>query len=217
MDPAFNTHDHARVTRLLLALVAALSCQLLPAVAGGAPQESAATAASLAGTWTSAPEEMKLTTDFDRSVWGAGAMSVRTVALVVQASGSARLTVTRKVNDARGRTVTGSQSVEEAELVIGAPRERTADRVEHEVKVVKAERRYPGDAAARWPLEGVGVKLYVLATGMLEVRFDTPEGTGSFWETLRRGPATTSKAPASATSSKNPTSATTSKSPTKKP
>jgi hypothetical protein len=160
---------------------------------------------------------MKLTTDFDRSVWGAGATSVRTVALVVQSSGTARLTVTRKVNDAKGRTVTGSQSVEEAELVVGAPRERTADRVEYEVKVTKAERRYPGDAAARWPLERLGVKLFALGPGTIEVRFDTPEGTGSFWETLRRGAAPTSKSPATATSSKTPASSATSKGPAKKP
>lgn len=217
MDPAFTRHAHTRVTRSLIAVVAALSFQLVPTVAGATPQETAPTAASLAGTWSSAPDEMKLTTDFDRSVWGAGATSIRTVALVVQASGNARLTVTRKVNDAKGRTVTGSQSVEEAELVVGAPRERTADRVEYEVKVTKAERRYPGDAAARWPLEGLGVKLYSLNAGTLEVRFDTPEGTGSFWETLRRGAATTSKSPASATTPKTPASSATSKSPAKKP
>lgn len=214
MDRSFTTREPSSTTGLLIAITAALSC-VAPAVAGQAPQEPAATAASLAGTWRSAPDEMKLTTDFDKSVWGAGATSVRTVALVVQSSGSARLTVTRKVNDAKGRTVTGSQSVEEAEIVIGGARERTADRVEHEVKVVKAERRYPDDAAARWPLDGLGVRLFVLAPGTVEVRFDTPEGTGSFWETLRRGSSTTSKAPAA--TSKTPASSTTSKSPPKKP
>jgi hypothetical protein len=208
--------ERTRAAGYLITLVA-LSFYALPLVAAGSTQDTTSTASSLAGTWTSAPDEMKLTTDFDRSVWGAGATSVRTVGLVVQASGNARLTVTRKVNDAKGRTVTGSQSVEEAELVIGAARERTADRVEHEVKVVKAERRYPGDAAAHWPLEGLGVKLFVLAPGTLEVRFDTPEGTGSFWETLRRGSATTSKSPAGATTSKSPASSATSKSPAKKP
>src|SRR5262245_37400963 len=107
MDPAFTRPELTRVTRPLIALVAALAFQLFPAVVFGTPQEPAPSAASLAGTWTSAPDEMKLTTDFDRSVWGAGATSVRTVALVVQSSGNARLTVTRKVNDAKGRTVTG--------------------------------------------------------------------------------------------------------------
>jgi hypothetical protein len=203
MDPGFTRREPPRMTRQLIALVAVLSFPALAPFAGAA-QEPAPTAGSLAGTWMSAPDAMKLTTDFDRSVWGAGATSVRTVGLVVQPSGNARLTVTRKVNDARGRTVTGSQSVEEAEIVIGAAREQTADRVEHEVKVLKAERRYPDDAAARWPLEGLGVKLYVVGAGTLEVRFDTPEGTGSFWETLRRGQATTSKGPASATNSKSP-------------
>ena len=44
----------------------------------------------LVGSWKSAPDEMRLTTDFDKSVWGADATSVRTIDLSVDASGEAK-------------------------------------------------------------------------------------------------------------------------------
>jgi hypothetical protein len=114
----------------------------------------------------------------------------------VRPTGEATLTVTRKVIDARGRTVKGSTSIEDARLVLGSARPTVAERSELEVNVTSAERRYPDDPGSRWPLDGLRV---VVATfdddpGTLEIRFDTPEGRGSFWEKLRRGtrkPSTT--------------------------
>ena len=40
----------------------------------------------------------------------------------------------------------------------------------------------------RWPVEGFRLKLvpYDGDTSRLEIRWDTPEGPGSFWETLVR-------------------------------
>ena len=146
-------------------------------------------APALTGTWRSEPDEMKLTTEFDKSVWGPDATAVRIVELTVQSSGEARLVVTRRVTDAKGRTIAASTSTEEADIVIGAPIESGAVRREHEVKVVKAQRRYPDDPKSSWDLDGLGVKIVTFADGdanTLEVRFDTPEGRGSFWETLRR-------------------------------
>jgi hypothetical protein len=146
----------------------------------------------LAGTWRSAPDELKLTSEFDRSVWGPDATSVRTVDLTIQPSGEGTLTVTRKVLDARGRTVAASTSIEEAQIAIGGSEQGTAGRIEHSVKVVKAERRYPDDPDYHWPLDGLGVQVVTFADGdgnTIEVRFDTPEGRGSFWETLTRGKA----------------------------
>ncbi len=143
----------------------------------------------LAGTWRSAPDEISLTSAFDESVWGKNARSVRTVEMSVRPTGEATLTVTRKVVDARGRTVKGSTSIEEAQLVLGGARPGVADRSELEVDVKSAERRYPDDADSRWPLDGlrVGVTTFADEPGTLEIRFDTPEGRGSFWETVRRG------------------------------
>jgi hypothetical protein len=144
--------------------------------------------ATLAGAWRSEPFELTLTSDFDKSVWGAHATSVRTVALVVGASGDATLTVTRKVVDARKRTVAGSTSVEEAQIRIGSPKKAADVRIEYDVTVFKAERRYPDEKDYRWTIDGLQVKV----TGFedrgdtLEVRFDPPDGRGSFWETLHR-------------------------------
>ena len=55
--------------------------------------------------WKSAEERIPLNSPFDVSVWGKGAMSVRAVELTAKASGEATVKVTRKVIDARGRTV----------------------------------------------------------------------------------------------------------------
>jgi hypothetical protein len=151
---------------------------------------------ALAGTWQSEPERITLTSEFDRSVWGAGATSVRTTELAVQASGQATLTVTRQVVDAKGKTVPASLSVEEVRFTLGAAHPGVATRLEHEVAVTSAERRYPDDPGSRWPLDGVKVKVVTFTDGdpdVLEVRFDTPEGRGSFWETLRRAGGATNR------------------------
>ena len=144
---------------------------------------------SLAGAWTAAPDEMPLTSSFDESVWGPNAKSVRTVELDLRSSGEGTLTVTRKVLDARGRTVPASTSIEEARLVVGGARKTVSTRIEHDVKVVSAARIYPDDPGAKWNLAGLKVEVVTFEDGdrnTLEIRFDTPEGRGSFWETLRR-------------------------------
>ena len=157
------------------------------------PSAGAATfSPRLAGTWKSAPGEIKLTSEFDRSVWGPDATSVRTVDLAIKPTGEGTLTVTRKVVDAKGRTVAASTSVEEAQIAIGGARQGPAGRIEHAVEVVSAQRRYPDDPGYKWPLDGLKVEVVTFADGdgnTLEVRFDTPEGKGSFWETLSRGGA----------------------------
>lgn len=154
--------------------------------------------ASLVGTWTSAPFELALSSDFDKSVWGANATSVRTVALQVGASGDATLTVTRKVVDARKRTVPVSTSVEEAQIRIGQPQDALDVRVEYDVTVLKAERRYPDEPDYRWTIDGLQVRVtgFEDRADILEVRFDPPDGKGSFWETVRR----TSRTPPKRTS-----------------
>jgi hypothetical protein len=151
-----------------------------------------ASTSDLTGAWRSAPEETSLTTDFDVSVWGKNAKAVRTVELTVGAAGEATLTVTRKVVDARGRTVKGSTSVEQAQIVIGEAERSAATRSDLAVTVKNAERKYPDDPGSTWSLDGlkVGVATFSDTPGTIEVRFDTPEGRGSFWETLSRGRGT---------------------------
>ncbi len=161
------------------------------------PALAASSTADLAGTWRSAPEEISLTTAFDESVWGKNAKSVRTVEMSVRPTGEATLTVTRKVVDARGRTVKGSTSIEEAQLVLGAASPAVGERADLAVSVKAAVRRYPDDPDSRWPLDGlrVGVTTFADEPGTLEIRFDTPEGRGSFWETVRRGARQPSSTP----------------------
>jgi len=161
------------------------------------PAAAVASTTALAGSWRSAPEEITLSTEFDESVWGKNAKSVRTVEMSVRPNGEATLTVTRKVVDARGRTVKGSTSIEEALLVLGSARPGTAERAELEVSVKTAARHYPDDPDSRWPLDGVrvGVATFTDDPGTLEIRFDTPEGRGSFWETVRRGTRKPSSTP----------------------
>lgn len=153
---------------------------------------------ALAGTWRSAPEETSLSSEFDQSVWGKNAKAVRTVAMVVTPTGEATLTVTRRVVDGRGRTVNGSTAIEEARLKLGVAGAAVAHRAELAVTVTSAERRYPDDAGARWALSGlrVGVTTFDDAPGRIEIRFDTPDGSGSFWQMLRRATPAAAAAPA---------------------
>lgn len=154
-----------------------------------AQHPSGTTAPALNGTWRSTPDETPLSSTFDESVWGKNAKAIRTVEMVVRAGGDASLTVTRKVVDARGRTVVGSSSVEEAELTLGSVQNTTGVRSELMVTVKKAERRYPDDPKGTFDLQGLQVTVTTFSDDaeMLEVRVDFPEGRGSFWESLRRG------------------------------
>jgi hypothetical protein len=149
---------------------------------------SVASTPALRGTWRSAPEETPLTTAFDESVWGKNAKAIRTVQMLVRPKGDATLTVTRRVVDARGRTVAGSTSIEQADLILGDVQTSNDVRSELAVTVKSAERRYPDDPAGTWTIEGLRVTVSTFAgePSRIEVRVDTPEGRGSFWETLRR-------------------------------
>jgi hypothetical protein len=145
--------------------------------------------AHLVGTWRATPDRISLSTAFDESVWGKNATSVREVELNVLPSGQGTLKVVRKVLNARGVAVAGSTSIEQATLTLGGPRDPVASRVEYETMVVNAERRYPDTPNSKWNLEGLRVTVSTLQgeeNKSLEIRFDTPEGRGSFWETLRR-------------------------------
>jgi len=171
----------------LVAVVSAAANAQAPA----APQRTpaAASAPTLSGTWKSTPEEMRLTSSLDESVWGPNAKSVRTVELRIQPSGDGTLTITKKVVDARGRTIAASTSVEEAKLTVKGSHPGVSTRIEHDVTVVSALRTYPDDPGYKWDLAGLRVQIVTFAdedANALEVRVDTPDGRGSFWETLRR-------------------------------
>jgi hypothetical protein len=155
---------------------------------------------ALVGNWKSAPEEIRLTTAFDEAVWGPNAKSVRTVELQIQPSGEGLLKVVKRVVDAKGRTVAASTSVEEAKVTIGGSRPTISTRVEHDVTVQSAVRTYPDEPLHRWELTGLRVQIATFTDAdddALEVRVETPEGRGSFWETLRRDSRSTTRRAAS--------------------
>ena len=183
----------------VLAVTTAASAQApAPAHPGDLDEGSTASfSTALAGTWKSVPEETPLTSTFDESVWGPKAKSVRTVDLQIDQTGHGMLKVVTRVVDARGRTVPASTAVQEAKLEIGGSRHTIATRVEHDVKVMNAKRTYPDEPKDSWDLNGLKVQLATFTDGdghTLEVRFEPAEGTGAFWETLKRQAATTSKA-----------------------
>ena len=175
--------------RNTLFMAAAVLLASAAAATAQTPRDGTSLDPTLVGNWKSAPEEIRLASDFDRSVWGPDASSVRTVELTVGPSGEATLKVTKKVVDAEGRTVPASTWVEDVQLHIGEAREGTATRVEHETTVVSAVRLFPDDPEYRWEIDGLRVKVVTFADGegnTIEIRYDTPEGRGSFWETLHR-------------------------------
>ena len=145
-------------------------------------------ASALNGTWQSEPDETPLSSALDESIWGKNAVAIRTVQMTVGPTGDATLTVSRKVVDGRKHSVPGSPSVERVQLSLGPVQNSTDVRCDLTVSVKQAERRYPDDPGFTWPIEGlrVGVTTFPDDPGKLEIRVDTPEGRGSFWETLRR-------------------------------
>ena len=144
------------------------------------------------GRWRSATETLPIATAFEESVWGKGAQKLRDVELSFTSQGDATLTVTRRVIDARGRTVPGSTTVEFAEVTLGDVARENEYRADRNLVVRRAERRYPDDPEATWALEGLRITLSTFPddADAMEVRIDYPEGRNSFWETLR--PATSS-------------------------
>ena len=181
------------MSRIQLVLIATGMAFALPAltradaVARPHPVVDAPAGTLLRGTWRSAADVTPLTSAFDESVWGKHAKAIRTVQMTIRPSGDATLTVTRRVVDAHNRTVDGSTSIEHAELTVGAVQTATDVRSEFAVSVKRAERRYPGDPAATWTIDGLSVEVATRSDkpGAIEIRVDFPEGPGSFWETLR--------------------------------
>jgi hypothetical protein len=174
---------------IALALITATSSATYAQTSDGRPANPLYFSPMLIGTWKSAPDEMRLTSDVDKAVWGVNATAVRTLELTVRPSGEGILRVTKKVLDGKGRVAPASTLVEEAQLQLGEATPDVATRLEHQATVVKAVRLFPDDPEYRWPLDGLRVKLVTFRDGddnSIEVRYDTPEGRGSFWETLRR-------------------------------
>src|SRR5262245_23618266 len=95
---------------MVLALGVPLSAQAVTSQHQGGDDETPATnhtvfPASMVGRWTATPLEVKLSSDFHRSIYGPDARSVRMVNLTLDPSGGGTFTVSSSVRDRQGRTV----------------------------------------------------------------------------------------------------------------
>jgi hypothetical protein len=144
----------------------------------------------MAGRWTASPFDVELDSELHRSVYGAGARSVRLVDLTIRPTGEGTFTVTTSVRDRSGRTVRGTREIEEVRFRVGELTREPGYQPHYTSRIEHAERRYPDDPSSTFPFEGAKLDLFVPdgKTSTLSLRFDTPEGRGSFWETLRRAP-----------------------------
>jgi hypothetical protein len=149
---------------------------------------------ALAGRWQSSPLELALTSDFHQSVYGSGARSVRSVTMSIKPSGEGVFQVTNSVRDRQGRVEPGTQEIEEVTFSVGDLVEEPGRPAHYTTRVMHAERRFTDDPKSAFARDGVTLAIYRKdKPGEIEVRFDTPEGTGSFWETLRHAAARPAK------------------------
>lgn len=171
-------------TQIVALAVAALNLSALSI----ASAQTASILDALSGAWSAEPLKVRLSSDFDVSVWGPDASSLRKVELTIRPSGEGRIAVTRSVVDGQGRTKPASVSIEEAQLLLHVPQAVDKSRIEPIVDVLKPRRRYPGDPGNGWPLDGLVVKLVGtdLDHDRLNLQFELPDGRGSFGETLVR-------------------------------
>jgi hypothetical protein len=169
-------------------IVAVAAAALSLSALGIAFPQSASILEALSGTWSAEPLKVRLSSDFDVSVWGPDASSLRKVELTIRPSGEGQIKVTRSVVDGHGRTKPASVSVEEAQLLLHVPHQVDASRIEPLVDVLKPRRRYLDDPGSGWPLDGLVVKLVGtdLDHDRLNLQFELADGRGSFGETLVR-------------------------------
>ena len=147
----------------------------------------------LAGTWKAPDERIPRNTPLDIQVFGAGAMDVRTVSLLITPSGDATLQVRRSVVGKTGKVF--APSLMEVKMHIGDPVTLELGHLRPNVDVTSAEERYLDGARERWPRDGARVSLSLpdLTSTDLNIQLDTPDGRGAFGATL-----TPSTAPSSA-------------------
>ena len=174
-------------------VVAAVMTALHLVALNVASAQSQSVLEKLSGVWNADPLELRLNSDFDVSVWGPNASSLRNVEMTIRPSGQGTIKVTRSVVDGRGKAKPASVSVEEATLVLSIPDVVDANRIEPTVQVQSPKRCYPDTPGDCTPIQGLKVKLVAtdLEHDRLYLHFDLPDGRGSFGETLMRHAART--------------------------
>lgn len=142
-------------------------------------------ARTLAGSWKAPQYKLKRGGDESTAVFGPNASDVRDVELTLDASGSGVLKITTSVLDQKGKTWAPTQV--EAKVALGVATSSNTNRCELAVTVSGAEERYLDQTQYQASLAGAGVvMLFDPTTRQLDVRFEPPKGSGSFWTTVRR-------------------------------
>jgi hypothetical protein len=138
----------------------------------------------LTGTWKAPDERTPKTSDIDTQVFGAGAVEVRTVTLVISPSGEGDLQVKRSVVSAKGKVF--APSVMEVKMRIGEPVAQELGHLRPTVTVTSAEERYLDGDREKWSRDGTRVELSLPAPDSkdLNIQVDTPDGRGAFGATL---------------------------------
>ena len=176
---------------ILLAVLIPMSAPSVLHASQAAPAAPAAAsaAAALAGSWRSSPDITELTTPLQQSVWGSGATSVRVTEVTIQPSGAGTLKVTTRIEDAKKKTVPKSTTIDQVQFQLGdASPGLSPVRTEYSTTVSRAERSYPDDATATWPIEGARVLLATVQgeANTLEVRLESADGQAAFFAITSR-------------------------------
>jgi hypothetical protein len=175
------------------ATITFLICVLVAGTA--AAQDAAVTGTDLlrhlAGTWKAPEERTPKNSALDEQVFGAGAVDVRTVTLVVSSSGDGTLEIRRSVVGSKGKVF--APSVMDVKLRIGEPVTLELGHLKPAVTVTGAEERYLDGDHERWTREGTRLSLSLvdLSSKDVNIQFDTPDGRGAFGATLRSSSAST--------------------------
>jgi hypothetical protein len=164
-------------------------CMFLAATAAAQDAVSSADLLKhLTGTWKAPEDRTPKNSALDEQVFGPGAAEVRTVTLVVSASGDADLQIRRSVVGSRGRVF--APSITEVKMQIGEPVTMEFGHVKPTVTVKSAEERYLDGDHERWPRDGsrVAISIADLTSKEINIQFDTPDGRGAFGTTLKSSP-----------------------------
>jgi hypothetical protein len=175
-----------RRSSVLAALIAILIGGILcgPAAAENVSVSGAELLKHLTGSWRAAEERTPRTTALDEQVFGRGAVDVRTVALVVSASGDATLQVKKSVVGARAKVF--SPSIVEVKMKIGEPVVSELGHLRPTVTVTSAEERYLDGDRETFPRPGMRVTLSLLnsSSKQLNMQFEPSDGQDGFGATL---------------------------------
>jgi hypothetical protein len=115
----------------------------------------------MAGRWTASPFDVELNSELHRSVYGAGARSVRLVDLTIRPTGEGTFTVTTSVRDRSGRRCAARARSRKCVSRIGDLTREPGYQPHYTSRIVHAERRYPDDPSSTFPFDGAKLDLFV--------------------------------------------------------